>query len=487
MRAILTFGASLLPFLSATSALHPPGGQTGTTIEVLATGKHEDWPPDFWVSRKGLTIEALEKSGQLKITIAKDAQPGPVLVRLLGQKGISIAHTFVISQQEETLESEPNNHLAEAQKIEKIPALINGRLQKKGDTDFFQFHLKKGETLSAKLDGYSLYSSIDAFLHILDPRGYELAVASDTHNLDPHLVYTARQNGMHTLQVLAVTSKASTSIQYAGDENSVYRLKLSLGKPSSPPPSAEHTELSPTKVLNVPSSLAGIFKLPDETDTYQVKVSKGTSAHIHVEAHSLQFPTDTVLEVYNGEKLIKEVDDEDRNSPDAGYLLKSGTDTPYTLKIRERYGNAGENYKYRLSINEPKPSFEPTIAKDIHEAKLEKKLEIKINLNRKNGHKQPLKVKLSGLPEPICAEGLDIAEDTKEATVSLTIHKDTPKGNHPFQIHISETHEKAFEKTVTRSFQTSESRGDYLINETTWLWLKIPKVKSEEETSTEKK
>ncbi|MEL0118873.1 MAG: PPC domain-containing protein, partial [Opitutae bacterium] len=247
MRAILTFGASLLPFLSATSALHPPGGQTGTTIEVLATGKHEDWPPDFWVSRKGLTIEALEKSGQLKITIAKDAQPGPVLVRLLGQKGISIAHTFVISQQEETLESEPNNHLAEAQKIEKIPALINGRLQKKGDTDFFQFHLKKGETLSAKLDGYSLYSPIDAFLHILDYRGYELAIASDTHNLDPHLVYTARQNGMHTLQVLAVTSKASTSIQYAGDENSVYRLKLSLGKPSSRPPSAEHTELSATK------------------------------------------------------------------------------------------------------------------------------------------------------------------------------------------------------------------------------------------------
>ena len=60
MRAILTFGASLLPFLSATSALHPPGGQTGTTIEVLATGKHEDWPPDFWVSRKGLTIAIIK-------------------------------------------------------------------------------------------------------------------------------------------------------------------------------------------------------------------------------------------------------------------------------------------------------------------------------------------------------------------------------------------------------------------------------------------
>ena len=82
MRAILTFGASLLPFLSATSALHPPGGQTGTTIEVLATGKHEDWPPDFWVSRKGLTIEALEKTGQLKITIAKDAQLGLSLIHI---------------------------------------------------------------------------------------------------------------------------------------------------------------------------------------------------------------------------------------------------------------------------------------------------------------------------------------------------------------------------------------------------------------------
>jgi len=182
-----------------------------------------------------------------------------------------------------------------------------------------------------------------------------------------------------------------------------------------------------------------------------------------------------VLAVYNADKLIREIDDENRNSPDAGYLLKSGTDTPYTLKIRERYGKAGESYRYRLTLAEPLPTFAPTVANDLHKAEPEKPLKIKINLNRKNGHKQPLRIQLKGdLPEPLCIEGLDIPADAKDATLTLTAHEDTPTGHHPFQIHILETGEAPEEHPATFSFQTSGSRGDYLINDTTWLWLSIP-------------
>ena len=474
MRAILTLGASLLNLLTATAALHPPGGQAGTSVEVLATGKHADWPPTFWTSREGLNIEALEKSGQLKVTIAKDAAPGPVLVRLLAKKEVSPAHIFVISQQPETLEAEPNNHLAEAQTLETLPALVNGRLHKKGDTDFYHLHLEKGQTLSARLEGYSLRSPIDAFLHILDPRGYETAVASDSHNLDPHLLYTARHTGRHSLQILAITAKASTSIQYAGDENAVYRLQLDMDKAATAPPIADHAETDAPNPLLVPSTLAGTFNQPGETDTYQLKVPKGTSAHIRIEARSLHYPTDSVLAVYNGEKLLREIDDEDRTSPDAGYLLKSSTDTPYTLKIRERYGKAGEPYRYRLSLTQPQPTIAPTVDKDIHKATPEKELKIKINLNRKNGHKQPLRIKITGLPEPLCIDGLNIPADAKDATLSLTAHDDTPTGQHPFQIHILDTEDKSKVLPATFSFQTSESRGDYLLNETTWLWLSLP-------------
>ena len=105
MLPILLFNATLLTN-NATAALHPPGGQAGTTIEVLATGKHEDWPPQFWSACPGLEFEALEKKGQLKITIAKDAQPGPTLVRLLGKKEISASHIFVVSKQRRP--SKPN-------------------------------------------------------------------------------------------------------------------------------------------------------------------------------------------------------------------------------------------------------------------------------------------------------------------------------------------------------------------------------------------
>ena len=92
-------------------ALHPAGGQAGTTVEVLATGKHEEWPPRFWSPHPGLKFEAIKKKGQLKIIIAGDAKPGPTLVRLLSKNAVSAAHTFVISSQAEMLEIEPNYSL----------------------------------------------------------------------------------------------------------------------------------------------------------------------------------------------------------------------------------------------------------------------------------------------------------------------------------------------------------------------------------------
>ena len=483
------FGKTSLPLLSlllglpAKAAIFPPGGQVGTTVEATVSGTFEKWPPKFSDLGHGLTIEPLEKKGKLKISIPKDAKTGPRLLRVLTEKEVSAPHFFIISDQAESLEKEPNNRLDEAQEIEQIPALLNGKLNKKGDTDFFRIHLEKGQKLSAKLEAYSLKSPIDAFIHIFDPKGYEAAVASDTHNLDPHLVYEAQETGNHTLQIMAVTAKASTAITYYGTEESVYRLRLS--EPSSlAPPDAHFTEAKAPEILPIPSSISGTFSEPGETDTYQVKVPKREQLMIRVESYSLKYPADPVLLVYTTpNKLLRETDDDrTRKSKDPEYLLRSAIDDPYYIKLQERFGQSGPDFHYRLSVEKPTPTFRPTLAKDTFKAEPGKDVEIKITLNRKNGHKAPLHAALTGLPDGFYIKGQTIASDAKDATLKITAQPDAPEGHHPFILYVLEdpaetptTHQAAF------SLHTSETRGDYLVNETPWLWITVPKKEPKEE------
>ena len=59
--------------------LHPAGAQRGTTAEVTAAGTL-DAATKFWASGKGVSVEGAK--GKLKVTVAKDAEPGVYWLRL---------------------------------------------------------------------------------------------------------------------------------------------------------------------------------------------------------------------------------------------------------------------------------------------------------------------------------------------------------------------------------------------------------------------
>ena len=56
---------------------------------------------------------------------------------------------------------------------------MNGRLAKRGDSDFFKISLKRGEVLIGVVDAYGLDAPIDCFLHLFDASGLELVLASE--------------------------------------------------------------------------------------------------------------------------------------------------------------------------------------------------------------------------------------------------------------------------------------------------------------------
>jgi len=97
----LRAGGIFLAVLGAASAaeptlshLFPAAGQQGTTVSVAAVAKSDPWPPQVWVDAPGITFTASKTKGKFDVEIAKDAAPGPHLVRFYNKDGASIPRFF---------------------------------------------------------------------------------------------------------------------------------------------------------------------------------------------------------------------------------------------------------------------------------------------------------------------------------------------------------------------------------------------------------
>jgi len=232
-------GAVAAPVAPALTHLYPAAGQQGTTVSVAVSGTYNSWPPQVWVDAPGITFKPSAKRGKFDVEIAKDAAPGPHLVRLFDAQGASIPRFFIVSDQPELLEVEPNDDFKAPQKIASLPATISGRLDKVGDVDSFGVTLKRGQTLFAWVEAYVLASTFDGMLRIVDAKGNELAFNHDGRTLDPLLTWEAPSDGTFVVQLMGFAYPATAAVQFTGGEGCVYRLHLTAGapqRPALPPP-----------------------------------------------------------------------------------------------------------------------------------------------------------------------------------------------------------------------------------------------------------
>lgn len=428
------------------------------------------------------------------VSIATNVPPGPYFVRMHSKDGASDAKLFVAGHLPELAEQEDNGNLASANVITNLPIVINGRLHKSGDTDFFRVTLKRGQTISARLDGYRLRSLIDPFIRLHDPNGYEVALASDTHTIDPFLFYRAKQSGEHTLQIFAIGHKASTSVSFSGGSSAVYRLTLTTDGAACPGADfesqiKEQREDGKTQTIKAPNTLAGVLGQPGEIDRYQFAAKKGDQFIVRVESHRHGYPMDPVMVINRpGGRLLREVDDT-KPYRDPEYLVKA-SDGDYTVEIRDRFLRGGKDFRYRLVIEKPAPTVDITCDKEIIALEAGKTTEVKLKLARKNSHQGKMTVVFNDLPKGVGIKDEKIDEKAKEATIKLITATNAPafSGSARILVRDDVTQMPTIRK-ATRSFITADSRGDYLLNETEFFWITVkpaPPPKKEEKKDEKK-
>jgi hypothetical protein len=486
---ILAAGALAAPPVA--DALLPAGGQAGTEIALLTVvGKVEPWPCQVWCSNLGVTFTPGAKAGEYKVAIAKNAAPGPCLVRFHNAEGVSEPKLFLVGKVRELIEDEKvdNNGAAKTIPVGVLPVTINARLDKSGDFDAWKVTLKKGHTLHGRLDGYGLRSAIDPYLHVYDlASGARVLLASDgPRNLDPWLTFTAPRDGDYAVAVTSAGFPASTTVEFFGAAKAVYRLSLATNAADlGPVPGADSLPTAPAKA---PLKGFGTLAKPGETDRIVFSATKGQSLRIKADAVGQGFPTDPVLVVEKGDgTLIREIDD-DRTTRDAVFPLKVAADGEYAVKIGDRFHRGGPEFRYWLQIDETVPDFSVTADAVSYAGKTGETISVKLKVTRLDGHTGALVATVTGLPAGVTAAPAKIAEKGVDGTLELKVDAAAAPFSGPIRVEVAEeSGEKKLTRPAVFSFQGADARGPYLIDEVSDLWLTVlPKEKPKEEKKDEK-
>jgi hypothetical protein len=196
------------PFVTS---IFPLGGPAGSQIAVGLNGGN--------LPVKTLTMDA------------KDKAPGVYPVAVSGEKLVSNTVTFAVDTLPESLEQEPNDQTANAQRV-TLPRIVNGRIDRAEDQDVFCFDGRAGESVVAEVYARRLDSPLDSLLRLTDAAGKEIAFGDDhedkgaglsTHHADSLLTAKLPATGTYYLSL--------GDAQHQGGVAWGYRLRISPPQP----------------------------------------------------------------------------------------------------------------------------------------------------------------------------------------------------------------------------------------------------------------
>ena len=199
------------------------GGQRGTEIEITLSGARLGDAQEIIYYQPGITTVSLKKvddnNVKAKIKIAPDCALGLHDLRVRTATGISELRTFSVGAFKEINEVEPNNDFAAPQPI-PMNVTVNGVADNE-DVDYFVVEAKKGERISAEVEGLRLgITEFDPYVAILNAKRFELGVSDDAALVwrDGFTSIIAPEDGKYIIQV--------RESAYAGNGGCLYRLHV---------------------------------------------------------------------------------------------------------------------------------------------------------------------------------------------------------------------------------------------------------------------
>lgn len=190
------------------TAVYPAGGKAGEKLKVTFLGDARGpFEQEIEVAKTGRGANGDELS-----LVASDA--GGTCPATL---------PFRISQVGNTLETEPNNDIAQATSGD-LSLAFNGVIGTPGDVDFFRFGAKKGQRLDVTCFARQLRSGLDSVVTVHKLDGGQLAGNDDSRGPDSSFRFDVPADGEYLLKVRDHLDRGSPEF--------VYRVEMLPPEPS---------------------------------------------------------------------------------------------------------------------------------------------------------------------------------------------------------------------------------------------------------------
>lgn len=462
----LTLSAQAAP--PGFDSIFPAGGAPGMRVEAAVVGKELDKEPLLgWSGDPKVVILAGENPKKVFIHIAKDATPGPCLVRFYNSQGSTAPRIVEVGRFEEAVENEPNNSLAEAKVAKpRMNTTINGVLSKSGDVDTFPIAVRKGRTVTLEVHGYALGSPMDPALRLLDERGVEVAAGHDTHNLDPLIRHTPNADGTLFAQVFAFSHPPKADVSFTGSANHVYRLIVT----DESVPSAQPNE---PKNLTIPATVTGCINKRQEEDTFTLTAKKGEELTLAVRAQAIRSPMDAILRIEDQDgKMLAQADDGENLDPVLKW--KATKDGEYKVVVTDRFHGGSSDHVYELNIQ----PFEPSLSAELdnHGYRLEtgKSAEVKMKVKLNGTFEGKIQAKAVQLPPGVTSKPVEVPAKGGEVKLKLEAQADAEASQSPFAVElVTSGPDKVQTVLASYALPFPEPRGDFLITTDTRPWLTL--------------
>ena len=455
-------------------SIFPAGGQVGARVDAMVAGKGlEKDSPLAWSNDPKIVLLAGDKPKKYFLSIAKDALPGPYLVRFYTEEGATPPRIIEAGKFEELIEKEPNDDLAAAKATEaKMNVTINGVLEKAGDVDTHAIRVQKSKKITLELHGYALGSPMDPAMRLLNERGTELAAGHDTTNLDPRIDYTPVADGKLFVQAFAFAHPPAADVALKGSANHVYRLTVT-DEPKKTVP------LNEAKTITVPTTINGCITKAREEDVFSLTAKKGDDLQIAVRAQAIRSPLDVTLRIEDADgKSLQQADDGDKENLDPSLRWKAPKDGEFKLVIADRFHQGSVDHAYELTLKPFAPSLAGMLDTHAYRVEAGKSVEVKLNVKASGTFTGKIQARATQLPAGVTAEAVDVPVKGGDVKLTLKAAADVAASQTPFAVEIVTTAPDAVQ-TVLASYAIpfTEPRGDLLIMSDTHPWLTVPTKK----------
>jgi hypothetical protein len=501
----------------------PAAIQIGTTQSVTLVGKFDPWPTRLDLDIPGVSWEPTTNNGVIRVRVAPEAPVGPRVIRAFSPEGVSEPRFIIFSQQPQLAEVEPNDAVPSAQALTRLPAEVTGRLEKNGDVDSYAVDLRAGQTLVARLEAYTLQSPLDPVLRLLDSRGVQVAWNHDeVRSLDPLLAWRAEASETYVLQVFAFAYPADSDLRFSGSPKGVYRLHVttdpvawhawplgvsrttdtrvswgdwgassvsseaievpastvapgavshSLRIPGRAVPldlpvgeGREWVEIEPNdlaataQALGIPSAVSGDLNRSGDEDGYRISCQKGELLRLEVQAAGLGFPLDTWLRIEDasGKELVR---NDDAGGADPVLDWTSPETAEYRVVVGNLLQRGGQDQRYRLSLQRPKPVWSASMAESAWSLEPGKTNESKVTLTRRYSADMKLTVSVRGLPVGVRVDPVEVSEKADAATLRWITATNAAPFSGPVSIDVSSSSPAAVQEARFSLISGGENNG----------------------------